>query len=699
MFSVVNKNRDIVYSGLVFLVAYILLAVIVARPIAVFDAFWHLQMGRDLVDNGLSPWVDHYSVRYLGMDIYPVPVMFQVLLYKFVSFFGEQEGFYYIRLFYITLMMSALWLYFRKIKANAYIVFILLPLIIGAVSLRVVVRPEIFSNVLVVVCLLLYLNAQKKFATKELLAICLLLLFWTSYHSPIIGFIIIFGLFLEKAINKTFHKDDSVSWKQWFLWGVLVFLTGFFNLNFNGAPIIGPHFVIGMINTVSDGFGQYIQEYSDAYPSHSTDVLTHISWMLSVYVAAWSIIKRQYGFAFIVVLLTVLSWSMVRLLSIVLLINMSVLALYLTQFINSAHFHNLRVPVKNMMILASVLVSLLSFYYLFDKAQLSIKQRENRTAHMEQRYPVQVADYLEHIKDGGNILNVMQDGAYLIYKLSPDYKIYFDGRTNILYPVEFVKHNGELWRTEKTVDETVEQYDISYALRSNKAEAFALLKKSNSIELSFADDSFMLFSRAGAADFPLASKLLVFPRCWSNESFQDNISQGNLQREIERSEQSFKDKQYTLKIALDFIKAYLAAEDKQVFFSDLVFERKHSDAVRRIALYMAMNDADKDTVSHLFASIGYKSHYDILLYSYYLAKNGEYEDAEMLAYYFYTLDQVGEVHATHDKFGILGRIFRILKEHDRLEKFESSYVDELEANLMKVNYPFDRELSFNFMCK
>ena len=193
--------------------------------------------------------------------------------------------------------------------------------------------------------------------------------------------------------------------------------------------------------------------------------------------------------------------------------------------------------------------------------------------------------------------------------------------------------------------------------------------------------------------------MLVFPRCWSNESLQDNISQGILQREIEHSEQLFKDKQYTLKIALDFIKVYLAAEDKQLFFSDLVFEGKHSDAVRRIALYMAMNDVDKETVSYLFSSIGIKSHYDILLYSYYLAKNGEYEDAEMLAYYFYTLDQVGEVHATHDKFGVLGRIFRILKEHDRLEKFESSYVDELEANLNKVNYPFDRELSFNFMCR
>ncbi len=699
MFGVVDKRFDNVYTGLIFLVSYVLLSIMIVRPIAVFDAFWHLQMGKDLVENGLSPWLDHYSVRYLGEDIYPVPVMFQVLLYKFVSFFGEQDGFYYIRLLYVTLMTAALWFYFRRIKANAYIVFILLPLIVAAISLRIVIRPEIFSNVLVVVCLLLYLNAQRRFATKELLTICLLLLFWTSYHSPVIGFIIIFGLFLEKAINKVFHKDDSFGWNQWLIWGVLVFLTGFVNLNFNGASIIGPHFVIGMINTVGQGFGQYIQEYSSAYPSHSTDVLTHISWMLSVYVAAWSLIKRQYGFAFIVVLLTLLSWSMVRLLSIVLIINLSVLALYLTQFFNSRQFYNLSTLVKNMLLLVSFSVSLLALYYLYDKAQLSIEQKENREAHMQLRYPVQAADYLKHYKDGGNILNVMQDGAYLMYKLSPEYKVYFDGRTNILYPVEFVKHNGELWRTEKSMDDTVERYDISYVLRSNKAEAFALLKKAKSIELSYADDGFMLFSRTGTADFPMASKLLVFPRCWNNEFFQKSLTDGDLQSEIDRSGRLFQEKPYALNTLLRFIDDYLSAKNKQEFFSNLRFDNKQSDAVRRVALYMAMDDADKDVVSYLFASIGFKSHYDILLYSYYLAKNGEYEDAEKLAYYFHSLDQIGEVQATHDKFGVLGRIFRILKEHDQLQRFELSYIDELEANLKKVNYPFDRELSFNFMCK
>ncbi len=83
----------------------------------------------------------------------------------------------------------------------------------------------------------------------------------------------------------------------------------------------------------------------------------------------------------------------------------------------------------------------------------------------------------------------------------------------------------------------------------------------------------------------------------------------------------------------------MTAEDKKEFLSALPFDEKHSDAVRRIAFYMAMEDADKDAVSNLFASIGLKSNYDVLLYSYYLAKNGEYEDAEKLAYYFFTLDE------------------------------------------------------------
>ncbi len=698
MLLAADKNRDIVYSGLVFLIAYIILSIIIMRPIAAYDTFWHLQMGKDLLEQGLSPWVDHYSVSYLGQEIDSVPVMFQTLLYRFVAFFGEQAGFYYIRLFYITLMMLALWVYFRKIKANAYIVFILLPLVVSAVALRIIIRPELFSFVLVVICLVLYLNAQKNFAAKEMLAISLLLLFWTSYHSPVIGYIIIFGLFLEKAINKILHEDDAFSWFQWLLWGVLIFSIGFINLNFNGHAIVGSHFIVGLISAMSDGFSQYIQEYNNTYLKHSTNVLTHISWVLSIYVAVWSLIKKQYGFVFIVALLTFMSWTTARLLAVVLIINMCVLALYWTQFLASNHFINLRSSVKNMLLIVSVGISITAFYFLADKAQASIKLNDLRLQVLEKQYPVQAADYLKNHQDGGNILNVLQFGGYLIYKLSPDYKIYFDGRTNILYPIEFVKHNGDLWGSDKSVDEVIEKDNINYVLQENTAERYNALKRTRNLELSFADNNYLLFSRKGKADFPLASTLLVFPRCWSNEFYQEYLSHG-IQSEIERSEKLFADKQYTIKMALEFIKTYLDAENKAEFLSSLQFKEEHSNGIRRLALYMAMNDADKETVSYLFTSIELKKDYDILLYAYYLAKNGEYEDAETLAYYFYTLSEVGEVWATHDKFGILGRIFRILKEHEQLQKFETSYVDELEANLQKIHYPFDKELSFDFMCK
>ena len=691
MFRVVNENRGMVYSGLVFIVCYALLSVIAMQPDLTFDTFWHLQMGKDFLVQGLSPWVDHYSFSYPGKEISSVPVIFQTMLYQFVSFFGESGGFYFIKLFYITLLMLVLFAYFRKIKANSYIVFILLPIIVGVITPRLIVRPEIFSNVLVVICLVLYLNAQKKFATKELLVIVLLLLFWKSYHSPVIGYIIIFGLFLEKAINKLIHKDESFSWTQWLIWGAVIFLTGFINLN--GEYLVGQHFIVGMMHTMTAGFSQYIVEYNDSYQYFSTNILVNVSWFLSVYVAIWSLVKKQYGFAFIVVLLTCFSWLMVRLVSLTLLVNLCILALYFTQVLSSEYWLQIRTSVKKTLLIVAVCLSVWSIFSLAKNAYAIIELDKNKQLLLEQQYPIQVADYLKHYQAGGNVLNVMQHGSYLINKLPPDYKIYYDGRVNILYPIDFVIHNYNLWRDAQAVDEVLERYDISYVLRENTPKAYAFLKKIKRLEPSFADDNYLLFTKSGDGAFPLASMLLAFPLCWNDDFSQD------IQREIALSEKLFENKQYTIKGVLEFMKSYLSEEDKQKFFSALQFEKRHSDGVRRIAFYLAMKNTDGDTVSGLFASIGLKNNYDLLLYSYYLAKKEEYEEAEKLAYHFYSLAKAGQAHVTYDKLGILARILRVLKEHNKLHKFELSYIADLEDSLEKVNYPFDRELSFNFMCK
>lgn len=690
MLNVIDKDRQLIYSGIVFFICYVLLAVIALHPVYAYDTFWHLQMGKDLVEHGLSPWVDHYSFSYLGSTITSVPVIFQVVLYKFVALFGEQQGFYYIKLFYITLVMAVLWLYFRKIKAPVLVVFVLLPIISSAISLRLIIRPEIFSNVLVVLCLLLYLQAQKEFSVKSLVLILVLLVFWSLYHSPVIGNVIIFGLFLEKAINKIFRGEDGFSWAFFSFWAIAVFLSGFVDLS--GKYLIGQHFVITMITSMSEGFGGYINEYKSAYQFNSANVITHISWVMSLYVAIWSLIKKQFGFLFIVVILTLLSWSMARLLAVVFLINICVFSFYITQFNYSGHVHSIRLSVKKTLVAVSVIISLLGLYYLGEKAYASVQIIKNRESVLESRYPVQVVDFLKYYQDGGNILNIMQYGGYLINKLSPDFKVYYDGRTSILYPIDFVEHNDQLWASVKKVDDVVTQYDISYVLRKNTTEIYGSLHKSRQFNLAFADDNYLLFSTKTDNVFPIASMLLSSPLCWQEGLVPE------VQNEIKLSASLFGNSNYTLKSALAFMQEYLDQNDKKKYFAELKFDRLRSDSIRRMAFILAMEDADEVTISQYFSSIKVKSYYDILIYSYYLTSKKQYDTAEKLAYFFYSREKSKAKEIQFDKAIMLVHILDNINERSSMKLFTHAQLDEFYGILKAISYAPGKELSFDYLC-
>lgn len=691
MLSIDKDKTHLLYVSLVFIICYILLAVIAMRPMIAFDTFWHLQMGKDFLEGGLSPWVDHYSFSYPGGDISTIPLMFQMLVYQFVSLFGEETGFYLIKLFYITSLLLVLFAYFRKINANGYIVFLILPIIAMAINLRLILRPEIFSYVLIVISLILYLRAQKSFVTKELVFISLLLLFWVNYHSPIIGYIIIFGLFLDKALNKLINQDESFSWNFWFLSGAIIFSIGFININ--EQFFVGQHFVLDTIDVMSNDFSQYVQEYKDSYGLYSMDLTVHVSWALSIYVAIWSLINRQYGFLFITVLLTYFSLTMSRLVTVATLVNMCILALYLSQVMFTKHMVKIRPAIRKAMYFVSYIVALIVYFYLASIAYASIEENKNKQQVLEKRYPVQVADYLRDYQSGGNVLSILQYGSYFINKLSPSYKVYYDGRSNILYPFDFVVHNHQLWRDKNIMNEVVGRYGVSYAMHVNTPEKFGFLDSSEKLKLGFADDNYQLFTDKKSNVFPLSSMLLVFPTCWN-----DDWAQG-IQKEIALSEELFEDKNYTLKYVLAFMNEYLSQADKQSFFENLQPEKMHSDGVRRLALHLALNSASTDVVSDLFSSVQIKSNYDILIYSHYLAKTEQYTDAENLLYYYFTNEKNDKKVITFDKIAIMYHVLNILETNVELQHFDSSYKGELEEKLNNTNFDVEGGLSFDYICK
>lgn len=645
-----------------FLVCYIMLMLLSLRPPVALDSYWHLQMGLDLINNNLSPWMDHYSFTYYGKEISPVPVFFQIILATIVTLFGENNGFIFLKMLYITAMFYLILKYFKQIKASWFIVFLVVPIISYFINFRLMIRPEILSNILIVICLVLYVRARDSFNKRELIPICLLLLFWVNYHTPVFGYIIIFGLFVDKGINKIRHKDDSFSWAFWILWGIIVFMIGFVNRE-------GQHFFISMLSFISTDFSQYTQEYKPSYETYSTNKVVYLSWILSLYVAVWSGIKKHYGFAFIAAVLTYFSWTTTRLVSSVVIINFCILAFHLSQISYSQQMLSLKPIVKNSLIVAAVSMSLLSFYALISVTVYEISNLKYRPKVFKVRYPEEVADYLDDYQSGGNIFNKLGTGGFLISRLSPRYKIYIDGRTNILYPMEHVRHSILLWNDNDLMAQELKNKDIQFAVLKQSRSRAQALASMDEFSLIFTDGNYMLFADSNVNAFTVTSGLMVFPMCW-----RDSIAPKVIEEKL-LSDQIFSNKSYTIKSFLGFLGGYIKEEDKNSYITALKYEDIEEDATKRLIAYLSMINQDYKIAKKYFTGIDVKDDFDILMLAYTMSKLGDTKDAEDMLFYFNYINTVRENGSTLtiDKAVIFEATLKNIEKYGKLTKFQVSY--------------------------
>ena len=215
-FEALEKRKRAVTALVVVLCAATLFVTAMRAP-ASYDAFWHLQMGKDWIENGLSPWADHYSFTFRGSEISAPPVAFQALLYGLVDAFGEYGGFFVYKLgaFLLALAMMMLWL--RRIRAPTLAWCLVLPLLTFLLQLRVIARPELISYSLAILAMVLYQRARTELSFRAMAPIALLLLAWTNYHSSFIAYVVFFGLFVDIAIRLIREKAPPGAWGAFIL--------------------------------------------------------------------------------------------------------------------------------------------------------------------------------------------------------------------------------------------------------------------------------------------------------------------------------------------------------------------------------------------------------------------------------------------------------------------------------------------------
>lgn len=675
-----DKKIEIFFSGLVLLLCYFILVGYCLSPQSALDTYWHLQMGKDFLENDLSPFIDHYSFTFSGEKISSVPVLFQITLASFVSVFGDITGFMIYKLTYVTVLLLVIFLFFRQIKTPWFIICIILPILTYFINMRLLIRPETISNILIIICLSLYVKARKNFATKELVSICLLLLFWVNYHSPILGYIIIFGLFLDTAINKLISNSNTFSWKHWFLWGVCVFLIGFINPSFDHAAL--------KVLFMSNEWYQYLSEYAPSQAFYSTNKMVYLLWITSIYVACWATIKKHYGFAFITVVLAYNSWSLIRLIPAASLIIFCILAYLFSEVKFRRFFSNVSPPLRFVVVISSIILFIFTLTQASDKTIDRLQLIKNYPLHeqnlrqiMNNRFPVKVSDYLKSFHKGGNVLNSFNVGGYLIYALSPDFKTFIDGRTNILYPIGFYKHYIDVITNIETLENDIKKYNIQYAIFRNTPKAQRYFSNTDMLSINYADDDFVLFSKDKDISFPLSSKLTLFPMCW-DESVSKNI-----EKEIALSESLFVGKQYEIKFILKLLDEYLSHENKYQYLNELNYADLLSDSTRRLASYLAIDQNNYKRAADFIRLIKNKKDEDYLMIAYISTIIEDYSTtAAALSLYLNKKENISEdLISVYDK-AIMLKILTTIEQKSETGSFSS-----LDIRAIKEAFKVDND--------
>ena len=469
------------------------------------DLFWHLRMGRDLLEHGLTPFRDHYSFTFPDAPIKWVAWVFQVTSYACYKFLGGALG---IQILVAISQLSILLLFLRMCIQRAVpiqlIVFGLLG-IATALRMRSEPRPETLGNIFTMILVYYYYVVSGQWHKRDLFKIIAILALWSNVHSSsIIGYVIAGSLYLQWAFELILEAAPIRGWANWAGFGIVTFLVGFLNPDLS-------HVVLEIFS-FGDKWNQYIKEF-DALAFGQAPYVIKICLILLPVISFQLFRRRQVGLLF---LLAILVWKMFessRLATTFLIVGLPIYVLTFAEIYHEIVSKQLGRHAKKIAIAVLILnvIVALQFYK-------STIFKANYSARIDSGEGLEkIMDHMEAHHLEGNIVPSYGAGGYILYRMSVGSRVAIDGRTNILYPFDFVKNYSEKLSSVSELNNFLAPYRVDYIVAENANENYLILPalQSGRFSIEMATPQYLLLSAKRSA-FPVLSKIAAFPQCLQN---------------------------------------------------------------------------------------------------------------------------------------------------------------------------------------
>ena len=650
-FEHMEQKRKLLIGGTT-IICLTLLAVTTRRFNISYDSFWHLQMGLDWLENGDSLWQDHFSFTFKGADIASPPYVFEVSLAWLVTQFGLESGFEVFKLGAFILAFGLVTFFLRKLRSPVVVYCLVLPLLVVLLQFRSIVRPELIGYSFSILAMMLYYRARSGMSLSNMLPIVALMLVWGNYHTPIFGYIIFFGFFLDLALQQIHDRADTSTWLQWLGWGLAVVAVGFLQPGFN-------HYLIQMF-FFDPAWKNLIQEYqsSNYYlpvaAIYSLIGLTLVTMLLTLR-------NRRFGLFIICVLLTYFSVTMARLVT---PSGIVILCIFTWMVSEIDPLEQLQKMPKGL-VLGIGGTAMVLFTLTMSTAVNRARTYMDQNRFSQAIFPVDIADYMVEQGISGRIFNEYSAGGYLIYRLSPDSKVYIDGRTGILYPIDHYYRLLAAGRSSEVLRAEIDKYDINLAVLKNYRRNYALVRDTGILGLDYASVRFSLFRRDNP-NFPVLGTLLAYPTCWNAEMISA------LEEEQKKAEELLPRDSFLLPL-VQFVIDYTKSNDRSSFLSDLAKNRPMSLAIMRFTAYQALVQNLDSMADELFSGITEMEFGDYLGSGLSKIRLGEWKTAEQL------LDRGTRVTSSENltEIKILHGLLTHIRQNQALELFDDEYINRL----------------------
>ena len=682
-----HKNAILIY--MVFILSFLLLLLQSIQPIHPFDEFFYLQAGKDYLEKGLSPWIDHYSFTFFGEEVNNFPVLYAITFASIVSYLDLVFGYQFFLALHFLIILTALFVYTKKVESSWQVTLLILPILLYFLLLRVNPRPELLGNALIIVCLILYFKARSDFSYQNLILISLVMLFWVNWHNPIFGYIIFFALFVDKFFDKIFERGESFTWKFWIFWGIIIFCIGFIHPN-NG------HFFIELVFFRGDDWSSIIHEFVPI----DSEYFYRFQYNLLLFGAAISIIfftiKKQYGLVFIILILIAASALMHRLLtqsSIIILL----LFMYALSHQDSKNFFSSLKPIIQKLLFFTWGVVILFTLIELTNWGIQLSSTTGLSRLKENIYPIETVDYLKLNKKQGHVFSDFGLGGYHMYHLPSGFKVFWDGRLNLLYPFDFAKKYLEAQRSFANVfSNEVDNYQLDYVILKIDQNDYFTVTQHEDYFLEYVGKTFFLFSKRSENqenNLKVSSKLSLFPMCWESSLHEDILG------EQKKAQSLIFPRNSRIKRLFSVVNNYELHENKLDAFNQNYIQSLKGDAEKRLLAYMALKSKEYSAAIYLFSTLETRENQDLLMLIAAMLKAGELEQAMELI----TILSSSEKLANLDRQPLVpfekAILLTLIEESKGQLNFspeESRYIEELKNNSHSENFNFSLPLESIF---